>query len=221
MLRSRLCRLDPGFCMRFLLFVGAGFSSPRSHRLGAVSSPQNWLLNLQFAKTTPYKAQGKVEDGFYKAYLSLKNQTTPYIQQLMNKHGTPNILVTGHSLGASMGQIAAIDIQETFGPSANVSSVSYGTPRTGNSDWAKYWASTLRGKQGRVVHYHDIVPHLPPVGIGFHHTNNEAWYDFEMDSYDFCADGEDIHCSDGTVGDSVWDHLNYYKMSNFECTDSQ
>jgi pimeloyl-ACP methyl ester carboxylesterase len=146
----------------------------------------------------------------------LMNYTTPYVQMLMQKFGTNNIICTGHSLGAAMAQIAALDLSETFA-SANVSSVTYGTPRTGNYDWQQYWATTLKGQTGRIVHYHDIVPHLPPEALLFHHTPNEAWYNDNMTQYAYCADGEDRNCSDGTIGDSVSDHLRYYQMSSEGC----
>lgn len=126
---------------------------------------ENWIVNLQFAKTVPYgDNKGKVHSGFYHGYLDMKPMLLPYIRALMQRFGSANILCTGHSLGGAMAQLAAVDLSETLGPSANVSSVrrhlqahhvriasdvslqvTYGTPRTGDAQWASYFASTLRG----------------------------------------------------------------------------
>ena len=33
------------------------------------------------------------------------------------------------------------------------------------------------GGYSRVVHYDDVVPHLPVTAMGFNQAGNEVWYD--------------------------------------------
>ena len=75
----------------------------------------------------------------------------------------------------------------------------------------------MPSQYGRVVHANDMVPHLPPRGLFFHHTPNEAWYNWTNTRMVYCSSGESLGCSDGAVGDSVSDHLHYFNMSNSDC----
>lgn len=54
----------------------------------------------------------------------------------------------------------------------------FGLPRCGDAAFAT-WFNQNVGGQGpayHAVHYHDIVPHLPPELFGFHHVATEVWY---------------------------------------------
>ena len=48
----------------------------------------------------------------------------------------------------------------------------YGQPRVGNALFATYFKTIL--SEYRVVHYADIVPHLPPELFNFHHVATEV-----------------------------------------------
>lgn len=48
----------------------------------------------------------------------------------------------------------------------------YGQPRVGNAAYAQAFAGL--SSEYRVVHYADIVPHLPPELLGFHHVPTEV-----------------------------------------------
>ena len=48
----------------------------------------------------------------------------------------------------------------------------FGQPRVGNVAYADYFKSIL--PEYRVVHYADIVPHLPLEAMGFHHVPTEV-----------------------------------------------
>lgn len=64
----------------------------------------------------------------------------------------------------------------------------------------------------RVIHYKDIVPHLPPHDFQFLHPPFEILYDEAMKSYVVCNDsGEDPKCSDGLGPTySPSDHTTYW-----------
>jgi len=71
----------------------------------------------------------------------------------------------------------------------------------------------------RVVHYHDIVPQLPPqsfFGLNFSHAIQEVWYDAEAGlAYRACstATGEDPTCSDSNIDLSPSDHDVYLDVN--------
>lgn len=51
----------------------------------------------------------------------------------------------------------------------------------------------------RVVHYADIVPHLPASIQGFSHEGQEVWYNSAMSTYKVCNYGEDSSCSNSLL----------------------
>jgi hypothetical protein len=65
-----------------------------------------------------------------------------------------------------------------------------------------------------VVHYADIVPHLPPKLLSFVHVPTEVWYDEPSTSYKVCdGSGEDPTCSDSLLAPiSISDHLEYLNL---------
>ena len=176
------------------------------------ASLRNWIEDLHFSKTTPYKGSPtvRVHKGFYEAYFLLRTQ----IHQLVNSK--PLVIVTGHSLGAALAQLCALDLRESF-PGMQVSTVSFGTPRTGNQAFSDYFSAVLAGNMMRVVHWKDIVTGVPPTELGFWHSPHEAFYSQTFTLISTCDGAEGKNCSDSVLSDSVLDHLMYYNMSNHHC----
>merc|ERR1712146_90482 len=97
----------------------------------------------------------------------------------------------------------------------------------GNALFAEQYARNL-SSPFRVVHYDDIVPHLPPPILGFEHAVYEVWYpawDMPLNAtHVVCTDGgEDPSCSDsanvidlGLYG--IQSHLEYYNIPIADCT---
>ena len=75
-------------------------------------------------------------------------------------------MVTGHSLGGALAAFASIDIHKNIGVVNQV--YTYGQPRIGNSNMAKFMATAIPNTY-RVIDYADIVPHLPPNSFNFLH----------------------------------------------------
>ena len=70
----------------------------------------------------------------------------------------------------------------------------FGSPRIGNKKLAEYIQRTVK-EIFRVVHYRDLVPHLPPEGE-YQHPFREVFFTSDMSSYQVCNDsGEDKQCS--------------------------
>ena len=70
-------------------------------------------------------------------------------------------------------------------PNLYVSLKTYGQPRVGNANFAKF-VNQMTDRTERVVHYADIVPHLPAQSYGFQHYNMEYWYEPLMYTYTLC-----------------------------------
>eukprot|EP00054_Salpingoeca_dolichothecata_P013740 m.76838 g.76838 ORF g.76838 m.76838 type:complete len:388 (+) comp20629_c0_seq1:1114-2277(+) len=99
---------------------------------------------------------GKVADYWYKGFTALQ----PVVQtglDLAKKYPSYQVLVTGHSLGGALASLTSTylahsGIKNTF--------YAFGLPRVGNTAYAS-GHDTLVDESYRVVHYCDIVTHLP------------------------------------------------------------
>lgn len=202
------------------------------------SSLKNWISDLRFVRLDldwPFAPNGtnvtgvKVHSGFFRAYnhTALRPNVTASVAKMLAASEEPAELhVTGHSLGAAIATVCAVDLALVF-PKTPVYLWTYGSPRVGNYMFAKYAVGVLQ-KSTRVTHAHDIVPSVPPTGLGFHHVAREVWQTRlqlpeppvgppvqGMTVYEVCdGSGEDPLCHDGQclLGQcfSVSDHLMYF-----------
>lgn len=174
-----------------------------------VSSLQNWVDDLNFAHTSPFSdiPGAFVHSGFYQSWLSVKSQVLTGLKLLESKITPTEYYFSGHSLGAAVSVIAAVDI----GPSFNlpITCYNYGDPRVGNNVFASYFNAHI-GTTYRMVNQHDIVPHLPTKELGFWHISTEVWWNSST-TYKVCDEtGEDPTCSDSIlVSLNIEEHLSY------------
>lgn len=117
------------------------------------------------------------------------------VEVLIGKYRSAPIYVTGHSLGGAIAIVAALDIHRTYGKAIKL--YTFGEPRVGNAAFAAYVAAQIPDTF-RVIHYADMVPHLPPAASNYKHTNFEVWYQEDMKSYKVC-NAEDSSCSNSVV----------------------
>ncbi|EPB66209.1 triacylglycerol lipase [Ancylostoma ceylanicum] len=164
-----------------------------------VSSQENGHLskiNFDSANSTHqtrWIAGGYVSTYFYKAFMAVWNGgLKESFKNLHAKYPSYFVWVTGHSLGGALASLAAsyIIAEENI----NGSNVSYSY---------------------RVVHWRDLVPHIPMKGFeGYWHHNSEVFYPYNMEkgsNFTICQADESRHCSDGLLYDlSVYDHLHYF-----------
>lgn len=109
------------------------------------------------------------------------------IKSLVDAHPAAPLLVTGHSLGGALALLAALDIRALF-PSVKVALYTYGQPRVGNLEFSNYADQLLPISYKRVVHYDDMVAHVPPRISGYQHAGDEVWYKNKQD------DGYYVEC---------------------------
>jgi predicted lipase len=115
------------------------------------------------------------------------------VGRLLNLHPTYAVKVTGHSLGAAMAQLAAMDLVKAGFPATLYN---FGQPRVGDQAYAAF--STGKLKTFRVVHNKDDVPHMPiTTGMEFYHACTEVFEDVSG-TVRVCSTSncEDPTCSD-------------------------
>ena len=130
-------------------------------------SQKNWINNLCFCKKTiPDREQNKrlkVHKGFLEGYESVRQKIRNLIPEEVCK-----IKVAGHSLGAALAILCALDLKSSF-KNADLEVYLFGCPRVGNKEFAKAYNKYVF-KTLRIVNGNDIVTKLPPVFLGYKHV---------------------------------------------------
>jgi len=138
----------------------------------------------------------KVHNGIALAYEDIRDDVLRSITEL----GCTRLVVAGHSLGAAIGTLATFDLRKTLGYQIDAT-WAFGKPRIGNAEFLRSYvaAATEQGvspPMWRVVHYHDIIPRLPPKLPGlleFVHEPLEVYYTNRASSeYNVCTQIGDV-----------------------------
>jgi triacylglycerol lipase len=117
-------------------------------------SPEDWIADFTFPQVA--HPLGNVERGFAGVY----DQTAASVAAAIQRAGgTPNVIVTGHSLGAAVAALAAADIA-TSGAAAQTALYSFAGPRVGDLAFAAGFNSRVAAAW-RVVNTEDIVTTVP------------------------------------------------------------
>eukprot|EP01029_Cantina_marsupialis_P007450 TRINITY_DN1827_c0_g1_i1.p1 TRINITY_DN1827_c0_g1~~TRINITY_DN1827_c0_g1_i1.p1 ORF type:complete len:294 (+),score=69.98 TRINITY_DN1827_c0_g1_i1:84-965(+) len=176
------------------------------------SSFKNWLSDMWASKSKSfYCKECKVHKGFHDIWLRLKDKVFEAVYDILKE--TPpgeinGMLIAGHSLGGAVATLAALEFAERFGIPTQV--YTQGQPRVGNQAFVDMYKNYVQAHY-RLVHYHDIVPTVPPHFLGFRHVPLEIFYDEAMDNFQVCdGSGEDPKCS--TSGKSINDHTHYFNQ---------
>ena len=180
------------------------------------TSLRNWILNLKGAKKPiddPELPGAKVEAGFLQGWQGMKNATMTALERLLAQPELADytVICTGHSLGGALAVGAAMTMGMRH-PERNVTLITFGQPRVGNDQFSQYLVKFVP-RVIRFVNERDIVPHLPPELMNYHHAPREEWIRKGQLIYCSPTNGEDPKCSDSlTVTMSVEDHLDYFNI---------
>lgn len=166
---------------------------------------------------------------FYTRYSQFLRETLlKKIQQAHKNFPRFQFIFTGHSLGGALTTLAAFDVVSSgYLPARKVRVYNYGSPRVGNQALAQAIAKAIPDFY-RVVHWEDIVPHLPPCVTDpagqcvphnmtdskrwpVWHTGHEVFYNEDNTNYTLCKKEEDPKCSDQfSLNVTTWkDHFFY------------
>lgn len=172
------------------------------------TSIKDWANNLDAILTNySYCSKCEVHKGFYKAQQSVISQVISGVSSLQAKFPDYKVVVSGHSLGAAMATLTSLDlVQKGVVPANKLKLFDFGSPRVGNSEFAK-WASSALPDRHRVTHYKDMVVHVP-MHERFMHLSGE-WYEDNDKSVRECSGYEDKNCSYQWHITSIDDHMNY------------
>jgi hypothetical protein len=143
-----------------------------------------------------------VHQGFFNAFASVESYVRKDMQALVALYRTAKIYVTGFSSGGSLASIASLDVREIF---AKVDILcTFGQSRVGNEAFATFITEQI-SQRWRVIHYADIVSHVPPqIPLPYSHFANEIFYDEAMSKYKICG-AEEYTCSKSVFPWSVSD----------------
>ncbi len=113
----------------------------------------------------------KVHSGFLNSWKPVAHDVLYEVERLQNLYPGAKLYTTGHSLGAALATLAAYVLEYDNG--LKVEGVyTFGQPRVGNKEFSTFYnANSATHVTWRVTHHRDIVPHLPPKLIGFHHVS--------------------------------------------------
>mmetsp|Transcript_17659 Transcript_17659/g.25485 ORF Transcript_17659/g.25485 Transcript_17659/m.25485 type:complete len:144 (+) Transcript_17659:735-1166(+) len=131
----------------------------------------------------------------------------------MSDYSNYSIKTTGHSLGAALALLTALDLIKA---GFEVTMYNFGQPRVGSKAFAQFASSKL--SMFRVTHNKDIVPHIPVslLRMEFYHSCMEI-FENATEIVQSCdnnmKDGvcEDSNCADqyALSETNIEDHLTY------------
>jgi triacylglycerol lipase len=173
------------------VYLGFALSSAEKNIIvfRGTQTSMEWINNLtaiQTDYTDPVSRQyfGKIHQGFIKNYLKIVDPLPREITRTLN----PNLpcYITGHSLGASIATLAALDIavnQVALRPQIQL--YTYASPRIGDDTFAKLHARLIPNSY-RVVNLADAFPLMPPTAgkIGNYVHVGQEW-SFLVQNNDF------------------------------------
>lgn len=136
--------------------------------------------------------------GFSKGYRSIRLEIMLLVARLARKHPDYRITFTGHSLGASLAEIAAVDYSIYMAPQQDLDRIwafSYAAPRNGNRKYSNFVNSLPFAQNGQLIRinrYRDPTPLLPGKILGYEHSWRQytMWDDLSVTPCDDPGNGE-------------------------------
>ena len=132
-------------------------------------SIKDWKTNFNLCKKViPYnntKTNIRVHCGFLNAYKAPNVRNAILSAITKNTH---YVRVSGHSLGAALATLCAVDIQYNF-PDRDIETILFGCPRVGNENFKKSYNKRVN-KTIRIENGNDIITKLPFPFMGYRHV---------------------------------------------------
>jgi hypothetical protein len=130
---------------------------------------QDWLKDLDFLPEAygPVANYGTVHQGFQLVYRALADSLRDLLQK--TKGQCRRLILTGHSLGAALSELAAPDLLHNMDLGVVPEVQNFAGPRVGHADFAGVFDVEI-DTCFRVVNLWDIVPQVPPSLALFEHV---------------------------------------------------
>ena len=153
------------------------------------SSTSDWISDAM-ARQIKYKwvpNSGWTHKGFTEIYESARKQIHNILKAVSPYR---KLIVTGHSLGAALATLCAVDlsVNSTF---KNPIVYTYGSPRVGDANFVRCFNQSI-GTTNRIHNKYDVVTHLPTVLIKM--PKSDTWY-----SYIHVQMGHQLEFQNGSV----------------------
>ena len=132
-------------------------------------SLKDWKADFSFWKKTiaygNHQSRIRVHHGFYGLYTQLGVR-----DRIMSEivPGVNRVLIAGHSLGAALAVLCAVDVQYNE-PELDIETILFGCPRVGNKAFALSYNKRV-DKTVRIENGCDIITKVPPAIFGFRHV---------------------------------------------------
>jgi len=137
-----------------------------------------WLQDARFNRVTcPCAAgAGESEDGFTDVYESLTTGTAgsgprvvAALKTLLGPLGNATLAITGHSLGAALATLLALEVTESDA-FATPEVITFASPLVGDPQFARTYDTEVPNTW-RIANFVDLVPKVPPANWGYVHVN--------------------------------------------------
>lgn len=135
-----------------------------------------WVANFEIEmENLPQVKGAKIHKGFLQQYLSSKVEIMIQIEEYLKKDY--QVLLTGHSQGAGISGIIALDCSLKF-PNymKQIHHHTFGQPRLGNEIFAKYMNENFKDAKRFFTQYNqdsDMVSTVPPENFNYHHYGTD------------------------------------------------
>jgi predicted lipase len=132
-------------------------------------SAEDWLHDFDFLPSAyePVANYGTVHKGFQEVYKVVRGSVFNLLGRA--DKGFTRLIVSGHSLGAAVSELAAPDLLQNGGITLTPEVQNFAGPRAGHHDFASIFDVQI-DVCFRVVNTWDIVPRLPPPLALFEHV---------------------------------------------------
>lgn len=189
------------------------------------NSVRNWITDAIVVPTscgdTINIDDCKVHAGFNEAWRNIATNATALIDAALATYPDYTVVVTGHSLGAGVANVAAANLRVYYANTTTmVDLYTYGSPRTGNEAFVDFLSATTRGRAYRITHAADPFPRLPSNSwlLGsYRHVEPEYWITKANDTelatgadVSVCEGTNNDDCNSGTGGFDGAAHLEYF-----------
>lgn len=132
--------------------------------IAGTRTKEQWEEDFDAVPVPAKVGEGMVHRGFQSQYFKIRES----IQKALRWTAGP-LLITCHSLGASLGQLCAADFSDR-----KPLVYAFESPRVGNIQWASWFNKNIPDCY-RIVDEWDPVPHQPPFLFGFKHAGHPVY----------------------------------------------